>query len=116
MPFSVCYLVDERMDTEGYAEEIFQGLSVCAIPLSYWDLDDRSDTEDLTEEMFHGLTVCLEPLSFILDGRFDAEDLTEEIFPMVLLCIINHYPDLRVLCRLQFHVYSIFGTKARNIN
>ena len=68
------------MDTEGYAEEIFQGLTVCAIPLSYKDWDDRSDTEDLTEEMFHGLTVCLEPLSFILDGRFDAEDLTEEIF------------------------------------
>ena len=68
------------MDTEGYAEEIFQGLSVCAIPLSYWDWDDHSDTEDLTEEMFHGLAVCLEPLSFILDGRFDAEGLTEVIF------------------------------------
>ena len=66
----VGYLVDERMDTEGYAEEIFQGLTVCAIPLSYCYLDDRSDTEDLTEEMFHGLAVCLEPLSFFFGWTF----------------------------------------------
>ena len=101
----VGYLVDERMDTEGYAEENFQGLSVCAIPLSYWDLDDRSDTEDLTEGMFHGLTVCLEPLSFILDGRFDAEDLTEEFFHGLT---VHHKPLSRFESTMSPSISCIF--------